>query len=210
MQRCTASGSSTPLPSHSVLFLGEYGDNNVRMSSYNSHLSRITADNSWGTLYHIELSLRRTPSGPAATVRRREVSAYREFRYSKMTEKWLTGTNTRCPFYRGVHLREMSVKRELTLPICHFRNKKQSEASRISQSLVGLLLGMRRPAGRYFVPSNVPQATARCDSAQIASRFCSGEWFGHRNLINAWYGHRNLIHACPKSSVQRDLQLVKH
>ena len=63
-----------------------------------------------------ELSLRRTQSKPAQTVRLREVSAYREFRYSNMTEKWRAVTNTKCPSYRGVRLVEVSVKRELTVP----------------------------------------------------------------------------------------------
>ena len=49
-----------------------------------------------------QLSLRRTPLGPAPTVLLREVSAYREFRYSNKTEKRYAGTNTRCPSYRGV------------------------------------------------------------------------------------------------------------
>ena len=38
--------------------------------------------------------------------------------------------------------------------IRHFRNEKQFGASRILQSLVGPLLGMRRQAGHHFVPSN--------------------------------------------------------
>ena len=54
--------------------------------------------------HYSELSLRRTPSGPAQTVHLREVSVYREFRYSNMTEKWCTGTNTKCLSYRGVRL----------------------------------------------------------------------------------------------------------
>ena len=32
-----------------------------------------------------------------------------------MTEKWRAGTNNRCPFYKGVRLIEVSVKRELTV-----------------------------------------------------------------------------------------------
>ena len=40
--------------------------------------------------------------------------------------------------------------------IPYFRNKKQSGASRISQSLVGPLQGTRCQAGRHFVPSNGP------------------------------------------------------
>ena len=35
--------------------------------------------------------------------------AYREFRYSKMTEKRWTGTNARCPSCRGVRLIKVSV-----------------------------------------------------------------------------------------------------
>ena len=38
-----------------------------------------------------------------------------------------------------------------------FRNEATG-ASRISQSLVGLLLGTRRQAGRHFVPSNDPKS----------------------------------------------------
>ena len=45
--------------------------------------------------------------------------------------------------------------------IRHFRNEKQSGASRISQSLVGQFLESRRQAGRHFVPSNGP--TSDCE-----------------------------------------------
>ena len=44
--------------------------------------------------------------------------AYREFRYSKMTEKGCTGTSTSCSSYRVVRLTDVAVKRELAV----FRN----------------------------------------------------------------------------------------
>ena len=59
-------------------------------------------------MVYSELSLRRTPLGPTQTFRLREVSPYREFRYSNMTEKWRAGTNTKCPSYRGVRLIELT------------------------------------------------------------------------------------------------------
>ena len=43
---------------------------------------------------------------------------YREFRYSKMTEKGCTGTSPSCSSYRVVRLTDVAVKRELAL----FRN----------------------------------------------------------------------------------------
>ena len=55
------------------------------------------------------------------------------------------------------------------LPLIPFET--QSGTSRISQSLVGPLLGSRHHAGRHFVP----QATARCNSPQTASHFLTGE-----------------------------------
>ena len=76
---------------------------------------RWTSIQSRGVVIHSELPLRRTPSGPAQTVCLREVSAYKEFRYSNVTEKWHAGTNTKCLSYRGVRLIEVSVKRELTV-----------------------------------------------------------------------------------------------
>ena len=73
-------------------------------------LARVKASE----VLYSKLSLRRTPSGPVLSVLER-CPAYREFRCSKMTEKWCAGTNTGCPFYRGVRLIEVSVKRELTV-----------------------------------------------------------------------------------------------
>ena len=85
-----------------------------------------------------QLYLRQTPSALAPSVHLREVTAYRAFTYSKMTEKQGAGTKTSCLSYRDVwligsldtlklpknraqgptpvvRLTEASVKRELTV-----------------------------------------------------------------------------------------------
>ena len=59
-----------------------------------------------------QLSLRRTPLGPALAVRLREMSVLWRV---KQREERKEGTNTRCPFYRGVRLIEVSVNRESTV-----------------------------------------------------------------------------------------------
>ena len=56
--------------------------------------------------YGSQLSLRQTPLGPALAVRLIE---------SQIKRVRKAGTNSRCPFYRGVRLIEVSIKRELDL-----------------------------------------------------------------------------------------------
>ena len=59
--------------------------------------------------------------------------------------------------------------------ICHFRNDQQSGASRISQSLVGPLLGTKwRPAWRR-VPSNCP--TSDCEMRLAPDCFSFLKWW---------------------------------
>ena len=58
-----------------------------------------------------QLSLR-TPLGLALAVRLREMSVLQQVKYREQRK---AGTNSRCPFYRGVRLIEVSVKRELTV-----------------------------------------------------------------------------------------------
>ena len=72
--------------------------------------------------YYSQLSLRRTPSGPAPTVRLRPCPPYREFRCCKMTEKQCAGNNTRCPSYRGVRLIDRCPLRESWLYITLHRS----------------------------------------------------------------------------------------
>lgn len=52
-----------------------------------------------------QLSLRWSPS----PWDRHKLSVFWEFRYSEMTERQHAGTNTMCPSYKGIHLKEMSV-----------------------------------------------------------------------------------------------------
>ena len=57
---------------------------------------------------YIKLSQRRTPLGPAPIiVHLREISVLQRV---KLREERKAGTNSRCPFYRGVHFTEVSVK----------------------------------------------------------------------------------------------------
>ena len=49
--------------------------------------------------------------GPVLSVHLREMSVLKESNKRKRK----AGTNCRCPFYRGVHLTEVSVKRESTV-----------------------------------------------------------------------------------------------
>ena len=57
-----------------------------------------------------QLSLKQTPSGPAPTVRL--IESLVKVKLLKNEMNW---TNTRCPSYGGVCLKEVSVKRELTV-----------------------------------------------------------------------------------------------
>ena len=41
---------------------------------------------------------------------------------SQIKGKTKAGTNSRCPFYRGVHLKEVSVKRESTVSLVREKN----------------------------------------------------------------------------------------
>ena len=59
-----------------------------------------------------QLSLRRTPLGPALAVRLREMSVLQRVKYRELRK---VGINSRCPFYRGVRPIELSVTRELTV-----------------------------------------------------------------------------------------------
>lgn len=62
-----------------------------------------------------QLSLRQTLSVPARTVVLEKCPVYRRFRYSEMTDKKHAETDISCPSYRGVHRKEVSVKRRLTV-----------------------------------------------------------------------------------------------
>ena len=61
----------------------------------------------YNAFYYSQLSQRRTPLGPALTVRLIESQIKGINRKAE--------TNSRCPFYRGVRLLEVSVKRESTV-----------------------------------------------------------------------------------------------
>ena len=63
-------------------------------------------------IVYSQLSLRRTPLGPVLSVRLREMSVLQKV---KQREQRKAGTSSRCPFYRGVRLIEVSVKRESTV-----------------------------------------------------------------------------------------------
>ena len=62
-------------------------------------------------MQYSQLSLRRTPLGPALSVRLIE---------SHIEGVKKAGTNSKCPFYRGVRLIEVSVKRESTVVLNFF------------------------------------------------------------------------------------------
>ena len=64
-----------------------------------------------------QLSPRRTPLGPALAVCLREISTLQKV---KQREQRKAGTNSKCPFYRGVCLIEVFVKRESTVFIYLF------------------------------------------------------------------------------------------
>ena len=71
----------------------------------------VAPDCDWTSSYS-QLSVRRTRLGPALSVRLRKVSRLVE---SKIKGVNKAGTNSKCPFYRGVRLIEVSVKRESTV-----------------------------------------------------------------------------------------------
>ena len=72
-----------------------------------------------------QLSPRRTPLGPALSVRLREMSVLQRV---KQREERKAGTNSRCPFYRGVRLIEVSVKRQSTVE----RRKHKTEQKKLA------------------------------------------------------------------------------
>ena len=78
--------------------------NTSRLAAFNARRRNQVSDQNIVNSLYTQLSLRWTPCGPASTVRLRQVSSLRKFRYSKMTEKWCAGTNSTWPFYRGVRL----------------------------------------------------------------------------------------------------------
>ena len=75
------------------------------------------------------------------------------------------------------------------ITIRHFRNETQSGASRISQSLVGRYWGQNGGQLDDASPVTVPQATARCDSSEIGSRFLT--W---RMSLPGWIVNKGLNH----------------
>ena len=70
------------------------------------------------SILYSQLSPRRTPLGQALSVRLREMSVLERcpsYKESNKGNKQRQGPNSRCPFYRGVCLIEVSVKRESTV-----------------------------------------------------------------------------------------------
>ena len=76
-----------------------------------------------------QLFLRRTPLEPAIAVRLREMSVLQNVKQRELRK---AGTNSRCPFYRGVRLIEVSVKREST---CIYVTLKVTNINQISLRL---------------------------------------------------------------------------
>ena len=81
------------------------------------HLMQILNDYS-------QLSLRWTPSGPALLSVLERCPAYREFRYSKMTENWRAGTNTRCPLRESWLSMKYIALQFLTVPFNNMQTLK--------------------------------------------------------------------------------------